>query len=37
MSAGRITGEVPISEANQEVLMQYMTKEKDEIYDSSSL
>jgi putative multiple sugar transport system ATP-binding protein len=37
MSAGRITGEVPIEEANQEVLMQYMTKEKEEIYDISSL
>jgi putative multiple sugar transport system ATP-binding protein len=37
MSAGRITGEVPISEANQELLMRYMTKERDEIYDSSSL
>jgi putative multiple sugar transport system ATP-binding protein len=37
MSAGRITGEVPIEEANQEMLMQYMTKEKEEIYDSSSL
>jgi hypothetical protein len=28
---------VPIEEANQEVLMQYMTKEKEEIYDISSL
>ena len=37
MSAGRITGEVPIAEASQEVLMQYMTKEKEEIYDRSSL
>jgi putative multiple sugar transport system ATP-binding protein len=37
MSAGRITGEVPIEEANQEMLMQYMTKEKEEIYDISSL
>jgi putative multiple sugar transport system ATP-binding protein len=37
MSAGRITGEVPANQATQEVLMQYMTMEKDEIYDSSSL
>jgi putative multiple sugar transport system ATP-binding protein len=37
MSAGRITGEVPIEKASQEVLMQYMTKVKEEIYDSSSL
>jgi putative multiple sugar transport system ATP-binding protein len=37
MSAGRLTGEVPIEEASQEVLMQYMTKEKEEIYDRSSL
>jgi putative multiple sugar transport system ATP-binding protein len=37
MSAGRITGEVPIDEANQETLMRFMTKERDEIYDNSSL
>jgi putative multiple sugar transport system ATP-binding protein len=37
MSAGRLTGEVPIEEASQEVLMQYMTKEKEEIYDRTSL
>jgi putative multiple sugar transport system ATP-binding protein len=37
MSAGRLTGEVPVEEASQEVLMQYMTKEKEEIYDRSSL
>ncbi|GAP54047.1 L-arabinose transport ATP-binding protein AraG [Arthrobacter sp. Hiyo6] len=29
LSAGRITGEVPIAEASQETLMHYMTKEKE--------
>ena len=29
LSEGRITADVPIAEANPEVLMQYMTKEKD--------
>ncbi|TDO91513.1 multiple monosaccharide ABC transporter ATP-binding protein [Enemella evansiae] len=30
MSAGRITGELPVAEATQERLMQYMTREKEE-------
>jgi putative multiple sugar transport system ATP-binding protein len=29
LSAGHITGEVPIAEASQETLMHYMTKEKE--------
>jgi putative multiple sugar transport system ATP-binding protein len=29
MSAGRVTGEIPIAEASQETLMHYMTQEKE--------